>query len=139
MMVFREKYWILHRQKSARKTESTQKEKRIGAIMFFCLQIMMQNQNSHKFIKFPLPIQKQRVSSSASRAPDSSAARANKFSDPRAIKCTEIDIDPALSPNTVTRCGSPPNAAMFFCTHAGGKRKGKKQTERKRENVRDEE
>ena len=27
------------------------------------------------------------------------------------------EIDPADSPATVTRSGSPPKAAMFFCTH----------------------
>ena len=27
------------------------------------------------------------------------------------------EIDPADSPATVTRAGSPPNAAMFSCTH----------------------
>ena len=50
-------------------------------------------------------------------APLSQMAPAIRPFDSGEAMCALTEIDPADSPAIVTRFGSPPNAAMFFCTH----------------------
>src|SRR5262245_43942390 len=51
-------------------------------------------------------------------APDSPIAPAMRFLERGDAICALTEVEPADSPAMVTRFGSPPNAAMFFCTHA---------------------
>ena len=51
-------------------------------------------------------------------APLSQIAPAIRFLESGEAISALTEIDPADSPAIVTRFGSPPNAAMFFCTHS---------------------
>jgi len=54
----------------------------------------------------------------AMRAPLSPIAPAIIFFESGEAISALTEIDPADSPATVTCFGSPPNAAIFFCTHS---------------------